>query len=48
MKGRGGNILYAIGSDKKAGIAILDKIDFKANCNKKENKWHYIVINGLI
>ena len=43
-------IFYAIGNDKKAGVAILtsDKIDFKTKVIKKDKEGHYIMIKGLI
>ena len=43
-------IFYAIGNDKKAGVAILtsDKIDFKTKVIKKDKEGHYIMIKGSI
>ena len=43
-------IYHAIGSQKKAGVAILisDKLDFKLKAVTRDEEGHYIIITGLI
>ena len=43
-------VFYAIGNDKKVGVAILlsDKTDFKMRPIKKDKEGHYILITGSI
>ena len=51
LKVRGWRTIYhAIGSQKKAGIAILipDKLDFKLKAVIRDEEGHYITITGSI
>ena len=45
-----GNIFYANGKQKKAGVAILisDKIDLKTKNIKRDKEEHYLMTNGSI
>ena len=39
-------IFHANGGQKKAGVAISDKIDFKTKAVKRDKDGHYIMIKG--
>ena len=41
-------IFHANGDQKKAGVAISDKIDFKIKTVKRDKEGHYIMIKGSI
>ena len=45
-----GNIFYANGKQKKAGVAILipDKIDLKTKNIKRDKEEHYLMTKGSI
>ena len=41
-------IFHANGDQKKAGVAISDKIDFKIKTVKRDKEGHYTMIKGSI
>ena len=41
-------IFHANGDQKKAGVAISDKIEFKIKTMKRNKEGHYIMIKGSI
>ena len=41
-------IFHANGDQKKAGVAISDKIEFKIKTMKRDKEGHYIMIKGSI